>query len=186
MDQKLARLDRQKQVLLDRSVPHVAARYGVLLLLLGLYAWRIVSVQGFYVVTYALAIYLLKLAVLFVSPLKDPDEDSDDSDAALPTTNAAEGEYKPFIRKMPEFKVWYGAAKAVLIAFCCTLFGFFDIPVFWPILLMYFIILFVLTAKKQLLHMWKHKYLPFSIGKKKYANQPTGPAAQREFDKRCG
>ena len=39
------------------------------------------------------------------------------------------------------------------------MFPFFDIPVFWPILLVYFIILFVLTMRRQIAHMRKYKYV---------------------------
>ena len=35
-------------------------------------------------------------------------------------------------------------------AFCCTFFEFFNIPVFWPILVMYFITLFCITMKRQI------------------------------------
>ena len=37
-----------------------------------------------------------------------------------------------------------------------------------PILLLYFTALFMLTMKRQIKHMWKHKYVPWSSGKKKY------------------
>ena len=58
--------------------------------------------------------------------------------------------------------------RATWIAFLMTFFNMFDIPVFWPILLMYFIVLFFLTMKRQIKHMIKHKYIPFSFGKPKY------------------
>ena len=51
---------------------------------------------------------------------------------------------------MPEFKFWYSATKATVIAFFCTFFEFFNIPVFWPILVMYFITLFCITMKRQI------------------------------------
>ena len=44
----------------------------------------------------------------------------------------------------------YGCTRAILIALFCTFFDAFNIPVFWPILVMYFIILFVLTMKRQI------------------------------------
>jgi hypothetical protein len=72
------------------------------------------------------------------------------------------------MRRLPEFKFWYACLKAVLVASCMTLFSLFDVPVFWPILLIYFCILFVLTMKRQIRHMMKHRYLPFNIGKKRY------------------
>jgi len=37
-----------------------------------------------------------------------------------------------------------------VIAFCCTFFQVFNIPVFWPILVMYFITLFCITMKRQI------------------------------------
>lgn len=39
----------------------------------------------------------------FISPLEDPEADSVGS---LPVTNAADDEFKPFVRKLPEFKFW--------------------------------------------------------------------------------
>jgi hypothetical protein len=53
-----------------------------------------------------------------------------------------------------------------------TFFKFFDVPVFWPILLLYFIVLLCVTMKRQIKHMIKHKYVPFTIGKKVGSNAP--------------
>lgn len=47
-----------------------------------------------------------------------------------------------------------------------TLFPMFDVPVFWPILLLYWLLLFTVTMKRQIKHMIKYKYLPFNTGKK--------------------
>ncbi|MBA0734994.1 hypothetical protein Gogos_018879, partial [Gossypium gossypioides] len=51
-----------------------------------------------------------------------------------------------------------------------TFFSVFDVPVFWPILLFYWIMLFILTMRKQILHMIKYKYVPFSFGKQVFPN----------------
>lgn len=59
----------------------------------------------------------------------------------------------------------YSITKAFCVAFLMTFFSVFDVPVFWPILLCYWIVLFVLTMKRQIMHMIKYKYIPFSIGK---------------------
>lgn len=59
----------------------------------------------------------------------------------------------------------YSFTKAFCIAFVMTFFSIFDVPVFWPILLCYWIVLFVLTMRRQISHMIKYKYLPFSFGK---------------------
>jgi hypothetical protein len=59
----------------------------------------------------------------------------------------------------------YAITKAFVVAFVMTFFSVFDVPVFWPILLCYWVVLFVLTMKRQIVHMIKYKYVPFSIGK---------------------
>lgn len=60
----------------------------------------------------------------------------------------------------------YSATKAVFLTLVATLFPFLDIPVYWPILLVYFCVLFVVTMRRQIVHMRKWKYLPFDIGRK--------------------
>ena len=59
------------------------------------------------------------------------------------------------------------ATKAVCISCGMTLFSIFDIPVFWPILLLYFIVLFTITMKRQIEHMIKFSYIPCDCFKKK-------------------
>ena len=49
-----------------------------------------------------------------------------------------------------------------------TLFRIFDIPVFWPILLLYWLVLLFITMRRQIRHMIKYRYIPFSTGKKVY------------------
>lgn len=75
---------------------------------------------------------------------------------------------RPFARRLPEFKFWHSCTRSVLTAIGMTFFSIFDVPVFWPILLLYFIVLFVITMKRQIRHMIKYKYVPFSFGKTTY------------------
>uniref|UniRef100_A0A803YIF3 Protein RER1 n=2 Tax=Phasianidae TaxID=9005 RepID=A0A803YIF3_MELGA len=123
--------------------------------------------QGWYIVTYALGIYHLNLFIAFLSPKVDPSlmEDSDDG-PSLPTRQNEE--FRPFIRRLPEFKFWHSATKGILVAMACTFFEAFNVPVFWPILVMYFIMLFCITMKRQIKHMIKYRYIPFTHGKRKY------------------
>ena len=162
-------LSNASQRVLDQSTPHPALRWAVLASCFLLYAVRVYFLQGFYIVTYGLGIFLLNLFIGFLSPL---DEDAlsagDSGDGPLLPMNDNESEFKPFMRRLPEFKFWYACLKAVLIATALTFFSIFDVPVFWPILLIYFCVLFVLTMKRQIKHMMKHRYLPFNLGKKKY------------------
>lgn len=62
----------------------------------------------------------------------------------LPTKQG--DEFKPFIRRLPEFKFWHSATRAITIGFVCTFFSIFDVPVFWPVLVIYWFILFTLTS----------------------------------------
>lgn len=71
----------------------------------------------------------------------------DGSAGSLPTKQ--DEEFRPFIRRLPEFKFWYEATRAVTISFACSWFDIFDVPVFWPVLVMYWFILFILTSRIQ-------------------------------------
>jgi len=151
------------RIVLDRTAPFTAGRWigtGVCLII---YAYRVFHLTGWYIVTYALGIYLLNLMIGFLSPVMDPEAEG----PALPTA-VDDTEFKPFVRRLPEFKFWYSATRALLFAFVATFFQVFNIPVFWPILLFYFIALFCMTMKRQIMHMIQHKYIPFSFGKKQY------------------
>lgn len=99
---------------------------------------------------YSLGIYLLNLFLAFISPKFDPsleqDEGMEDGTAGgLPTKE--EEEFRPFVRRLPEFKFWYSTTKAIAIGFLCSWFEIFNLPVFWPVLVVYWLILFGLTSK---------------------------------------
>eukprot|EP00752_Nemacystus_decipiens_P001380 g1367.t1 len=66
----------------------------------------------------------------------------------LPVATGSD-EFRPFSRRLPEFQFWLSSQKGLLMAFGMTFFSIFDIPVFWPILLVYFIVLMFLTMKRQ-------------------------------------
>jgi len=157
-----AGMARKWQHMLDMSAPHTAARWGLSALVMITYAVRVYLINGWYIITYGLGIYVLNLLIGFLSPQADPESDG----PSLPTSK--DDEFRPFIRRLPEFKFWYSLTKAFVVAFTLTFFAVFNIPVFWPILLMYFIALFVLTMKRQIKHMIKYKYVPFSFGKARY------------------
>ena len=99
--------------------------------------------------------------VSFISQV-DPDLDG----PTLPS--AAADEFRPFARRLPEFKFWWAATRAVALGFAATFFPVLDVPVFWPILVAYFCALFFVTMKRQIKHMVKHRYVPFSLGKPKH------------------
>ncbi|VDN81676.1 unnamed protein product [Brugia pahangi] len=154
------------QYYLDKLTPYSLIRWGIAVAFVILFLWRIVELQGFYIVTYALGIYYLNLFLAFLTPKIDPalDFESEDEDGPTLPSKGSE-EFRPFMRRLPEFKFWYSAIKATTIAFICTFFEIFNVPVFWPILVMYFIVLTCLTMKRQIMHMIKYRYIPFTTGK---------------------
>ncbi|XP_063710613.1 protein RER1-like [Symsagittifera roscoffensis] len=158
------------QYYLDKAVPYTTARWATFFVCFGLYVLRVYLVQGFHIISYGLAIYYLNLFLMFLTPKIDPAfaEMSEDDGMSLPT-KSSNAEFRPFIRRLPEFKFWHLSTRAVIIATFITFFQVFNVPVFWPILVMYFIILFCLTMKRQIKHMIKYRYIPLTHGKKKYA-----------------
>ncbi|EDK46828.1 protein RER1 [Lodderomyces elongisporus NRRL YB-4239] len=174
------------QKFVDESVPHTNYRWLGFAILLFLFMTRVFLAQGWYIICYALGIYLLNLFLAFLTPKFDPsleqemknesiEEGIDGSDLQqqqlhqlLQQGSSGDEEFRPFIRRLPEFKFWYNATRATLLSLVLSFFAIFDIPVFWPILLMYFIILFTLTMRKQIQHMVRYKYLPFDFGKTRY------------------
>merc|ERR1711988_47859 len=149
------------QRILDLATPHTHYRWYFTAFLMMFYIVRVFILKGYFVVTYGLGIYMLNLLIPFISPHVDPDNDNS---SALPTGGS---EYRPFERRLGEFKFWHGCTRALAVSIFLTLFSIFDVPVFWPILLIYFVVLFSMTMKKQIAHMIKHKYVPWSKSKAK-------------------
>ena len=188
--QRATNLHRRVQHHIDTLAPYTMERWGFTGILLVLFMLRIVLAHGWYLVCYALFIYLLNLFLAFLTPKFDPAFESDlaaqdveDGAPGLPTSASKtsgglmsdvfhppsaqdDDEFRPFIRRLPEFKFWISATQAILLSLLATLFSVFDIPVFWPILVLYFLTLFVITMRRQIEHMIRYKYLPFDLGRK--------------------
>ncbi len=88
--------------MLDKVTPFPLFRWIASVVFLILFAVRILMVQGFYIVAYALGIYLLNLFLAFLTPRDDPALEVEEG-PSLPTVNE---EFKPFVRRLPEFKFW--------------------------------------------------------------------------------
>jgi hypothetical protein len=128
--------------------------------------------------TDGLAIYLLNLLLAFLQPKFDPsleddllaDEIEEGGDQSVPVLpSQRDDEFRPFVRRLPEWQFWcdqcvfppflsltfYGfrrlsATRATLISLFCTVSEVFDVPVYWPILVVYFCVLFALTMRRQI------------------------------------
>eukprot|EP00262_Sarcandra_glabra_P011683 TRINITY_DN285_c0_g1_i2.p1 TRINITY_DN285_c0_g1~~TRINITY_DN285_c0_g1_i2.p1 ORF type:complete len:131 (+),score=1.60 TRINITY_DN285_c0_g1_i2:93-485(+) len=94
-------VSRRYQHFLDKTTPHVVTRWLAFSVVALLYLLRVYILEGFYLVSYGLGIYILNLLIAFLSPQVDP-ETQDLADApALPTR--ASDEFRPFVRRLPEF-----------------------------------------------------------------------------------
>jgi hypothetical protein len=124
-------------------------------------------------VAYSLGIYLLNLFLAFLQPKFDPSNEAIDNEmedgaaGGLPTKQ--DEEFRPFIRRLPEFKFWYSATRAVAIGFVCTWFSIFDVPVFWPVLVVYWLILFALTSE------WFREYCAKVGNANRFRSAETNP-----------
>ncbi|QEU58603.1 Rer1 [Kluyveromyces lactis] len=167
---EIKRIGTLYQYYLDQLTPHVKYRWAALGGLVFLFIVRIIISQGWYVVCYALGIYLLNQFLAFLTPKFDVSLQQNEQNEEMEAGEMTD-EFRPFIRRLPEFKFWHNSIRATVLCFFMTFFSVFDIPVFWPILLMYFIVLFALTMRRQINHMIKYKYVPLDIGKKKYASK---------------
>ncbi|XP_022868637.1 protein RER1A-like isoform X2 [Olea europaea var. sylvestris] len=92
------------QYFLDKSTPLVLYRWIFLLVIAFIYAVRMYVVQGYYIVTYGLGIYILQLLIAFLSPQIDPEIQEVIDGPGLPTRGS--DEFRPFVRRLPEFKFW--------------------------------------------------------------------------------
>lgn len=148
---------------LDRSAPHIFRRWVSTLVVAMIYILRVYYVKGFHVISYALATYVLNMVIGFLSPKADPELQE-----GVDGTNAVRRdslELKPFARRLPEFKFWCSVTKAFLVSFIVTFVSLLDVPVFWPILLSYWLFLFAVTMKRLIVDMWRYQYNPFKVEK---------------------
>lgn len=109
-------LSRRYQHLLDKSTPHVLRRWIGFSLIAFVYAVRVYLVQGYYIITYGLGIYILQLFILFLSPQVDPEIQDGPS---LPTRGS--DEFRPFVRRLPEFKFWCVSPLSLSLYLCVAL-----------------------------------------------------------------
>ena len=82
-----------------RRLAESDAELSIVFLLL-MYGLRVYIAQGWYIITYGLAIYLLNLFLGFLSPAQDPE-----LEGSGPLLPVKDGEHM-FIRRVPEFKFW--------------------------------------------------------------------------------
>ena len=57
---------------------------------------------------------------------------------------------------------------AFALSSCLSYIEILNIPVFWPLLVMYFIMVMLVAFKTKIAHMIKYRYVPIDIGKRRY------------------
>ncbi|KAL0234512.1 hypothetical protein PCE1_001548 [Barthelona sp. PCE] len=159
---------------LDMLVPYDRMRWGLAAFSFFLFFVRIISCNGFYIIAYAYCIYLLLLLLAFLTP-RDMMElmSAEEKDEGEP-----DAEFRPFRRKLSEFKAWTAVMQSTIICLFLTLFPFLDIEVYVPILVIYFIVLSYMMLKKQIEHMIRYKYVPWNIKKQKF----SAPSDEKKND----
>ncbi|CAM8878529.1 unnamed protein product [Rhodiola kirilowii] len=151
------------QYFIDKSTPYVLRRWIAFAVIFCIYALRVFMIERFHLITYFLGILVLQLFISFISPQVDPEMEG----PGLPTKES--DEFRPFVRRLPEFKFWHGLTMALCIAFVLTFFAALDVyDICWPVILMIWFIYFVYKMKRRIMHMVKYKYVPFSVGKPRY------------------
>ena len=155
----------------DKIIIYRAQRWGVVAVLAVIYFFRVFYKKGYYALTYCIGIHFLNSFIGFISPLDDPEDELGVDNSYLPQRNNEE--FRPFQRKVKEFAFWSMMFWTFFFFFFFTFFEAFNIPVFWPLLLIYFILIFFLIMKRQIKHMIKYNYLPWDTGKKNYGRVPS-------------
>jgi hypothetical protein len=74
------------QYVMDKLSPQIALRWGIFAGVFFIYFLRVYLVNGWYIVTYALGIYLLNQLIGFLSPQFDPEESDGDMDLPMRET----------------------------------------------------------------------------------------------------
>jgi hypothetical protein len=154
------------QLMTDKLSPLQTPRWGFTGTLVLLYIYRIIMIRTHAVVTYCAAVYLLHAFILFATPkdqnIPDPFEATNEDEY---NPSNIDNDFKPYVRRLPEYSFWIFTTQIVSAAFALTLFDFTDIQVFIPILVMYFVFIVCMTAYKLWVHSHKFKYNLFSSSK---------------------
>ena len=152
----------------DKIIIYRKSRWLAVAILSIIYFIRVFYKKGYYALTYCIGIHFLNSFIGFISPLDDPEDELGEDNSYLP--QRSNEEFRPFQRKIREFSFWNLMFWTFVVSIFFTFFECFDIPVFWPLLLVYFLLIFFIIMKRQIKHMIKYNYLPWDTGKKNYGS----------------
>ncbi|EDO07741.1 Rer1 (ER retrieval) family protein [Babesia bovis T2Bo] len=188
LQNRLAFFQRGRQAILDYISTHIVLRWIYFVILFYVFWYRVIAYASHFVIAYMYAVYALNSVIRFLTPLDFQDlcaaHEAAHGGTILPSSEGNRTEitlekmrhpdtvyeFRPFLRDMNEFTFWLCLVRATYVALFCMLFDALDVPVFWPLLVVYFVGLFALTMREQLENMIKYKYVPFNIGKRTYGS----------------
>ncbi|ELA42840.1 uncharacterized protein VICG_00155 [Vittaforma corneae ATCC 50505] len=154
------------QYIADNLSPLIYPRWTFTGFLLLLYIRRILRIKTHSVVTYFVGVYLLHATILFLTPkdenIPDPFENTEDESY---NPRNIDNDFRPYVRRLPEFDFWKMCSQIIAVAFFITYFPFLDLPVYAPILVLYFIFIVSITCYKLWMHSKKFRYNLFFISK---------------------
>lgn len=159
---------------IDKLAVHRRMRWGAFALVFTAFSYRMVSLDGYYAAMYLLGFYIIQNLIQYITPSELPTiQEEEEMGAAVydipesVTVNRSDDNSKPILRKLGEFKLWKKIFLAASICFLATFVEALDVPVFWPILLFYFLFVLVSVVARQYQHMRRYGYTLGDFFKKK-------------------
>ncbi|CAD8180106.1 unnamed protein product [Paramecium octaurelia] len=142
--------------IIDKLIMHPGKRWFLCAFFLFVYINRLIETQSYFVVSYMLGIQIIQSLLRYFTPLGLPDIEDEDEDVNIQLPQHTDD--RPLIRSMPEISLWEQIIFAMILSNLATFFQIFDLPVYWPFLFSYFILVIIITFKKYLKHMQKYGY----------------------------
>ena len=135
---------------------------------------RMILYRGFYVVGYIEGLTLLNLffeSIYSNTSTNGEGEgiDEDVNEVPLHTIKDIEAPPSPILDQSNnetelsgDVRLWYAFMITVIISLIAVMIPALDIPVFWPLLLIYFLAIFILTMREPLWIMLTKRYTPMN------------------------
>lgn len=155
-------VDQLAQTLRDNLTYKLNLRWGIFAGSLTLYLLRVLYKNSHHIITYGVGIYLIQGFILFATPKM---KNTADPFETLTQEQIEEEQRRfdgPFIRNLSEYDFWIFYMKVIGISFVLTFFDFLDIPVFVPLLVIYFFLLIGATLMKLKQHQKMYQYNPWN------------------------
>lgn len=155
-------LEAINQLVKDKLAGEVQMRWTIFGAVAFMYVLRVLIKQTHHIITYAVGIYMIQGFILFATPKMKNTEDPFETLTEEQIQEEQRNFDGPFIRNLSEYDFWAFYMKVVVISFILTFFSFLDIPVFAPLLVLYFVIMVLATLVKLTQHQKMYQYNPWA------------------------